>query len=88
MDIVEILQKYIDNLTKEKYKNDPCLPEFIVSILYEDKDIQKLILTIKHMGQKFSHVLFPIKENQFGYDEIETQIEELYNRTMFKLQEG
>lgn len=73
--IIQILQKYIDNLANKKWREDPCKPEFIISVI-NNKDC-KIILTIRHAGRSFSEIIFP------GYiDSLYYYMEQLYNMTM------
>ncbi len=81
MDIIKCLQNQVSNICDEKYKNDPCKPEFIVSILYE-KDTHRIALTIKHLGETLTEVIFPQSEMKYGYESLEKEMEYLYNRTM------
>jgi hypothetical protein len=82
LDIVEIIQQQVDLIAKEKYKDDPCPPVFQVSILYEDSNTHKLIMTITHLGNSFSTILFPQPKMKFGYESIEWEMTQLYNQTM------
>lgn len=81
MDIVNILQKEVDRLTKEEYGNDECPPEFIVSVMY-DGSPHKILLTVRHLGQSFTDVLFPNEDYKYGYESLSKEMEYLYNRTM------
>lgn len=74
--IIGILQKYIDNLSNKEWKDDPCKPEFIISVI-NNKDC-KIILTIRHAGQSFSEIIFP----SYNIDSLYYYMEQLYNRTM------
>jgi hypothetical protein len=77
-----VIQKEIDKIAKCIYKKDICPPEFIVSILYNGEEEHKIILTIRHLGSTFSRILFPIKKNHYGYDNLKDSIVYLYNQTM------
>lgn len=81
MDIIEVLQQKVDEITKEDYKGDKCPPEFIVSLLY-GKDNHKILLTVKHLGSTFSEVIFPNMDMKYGYESLSKEMEYLYNRTM------
>jgi len=80
MNIVNIIQKSINDIINELYKGDACKPSVIISILRED-DIDKIIITLTHMGRSFSDTLFP-KKNIFDYDGLIDTIKFLYNSTM------
>lgn len=83
IDIIDILQEYVDNIVNEYWKSDTdCLPKFWVSLLNdfpEDEREHKIILTINH-GYKFSRVIFPQK-NRYGYS-LFSDMELLYNKTI------
>lgn len=86
MDIIQCLQKKVDKIVKEKYKGDDCSPSFIVSLLFESnkKEVinHKIIMTVQHLSQSFSKIIFPQIDKDFGYETIEYEMERLYNRTM------
>lgn len=81
-DIIDCIQERIDAISKEKYKNDKCFPEFKVSILWINNDTQQILLNCTHLGRTFSRVLFPIKKNFYEYDWLGEVVESLYNQTM------
>ena len=81
-DIIDCIQERVDILVKDNYATDPCYPVFKVSILWENEDTQKIILNCTHLGRTFSRVLFPVKENFWGYDELGEMVTYLYNQTM------
>lgn len=81
-DIIDTLQDKINTIANELYKNDNCKPKFYVSIIFEEEYNQKIILTIEHLGVKFSRVLFPVKENFYGYENLVDVVKSLYNQTM------
>lgn len=77
-----MMQQNIDNIVKEVWTTDECPPNFILSVMDYDKNA-KIMLTIEHLGYKFTDVLFPKEginyNNGFNvYDEMK----QLYNRTM------
>jgi hypothetical protein len=91
MDIIEIIQKKVDKLTKQNYAGDECPPQFIVSLFYnnreEDVDSDsdhehKIIMTVLHSGYAFSKVIFPITKYIYGYESLEDEMKYMYNRTM------
>jgi hypothetical protein len=82
MYLVEVLQEKINEIAKEKYKSDECPPKYTVSILYENKTTHKIMLTVQHLGQSFSTILFPQPEMKYGYESLEWEIEQMYNQTM------
>ena len=75
------IQNKVNEIVKDRYRKDDCPPEFIVSILYEG-NIQRILLTIKHLGSCFSAVLFPKDGYDYGYGPIDESMEQLYCRTM------
>lgn len=81
-DILKCIQDKINDISKQMYSSDECPPQFTVSNLWINEDTQKIILTCNHCQQSFSRVLFPIKENYWGYDSLGNMIKDLYNQTM------
>lgn len=81
LDIIGLIDRYVQEIAKEHWKNDECPPEFWVSLSGYDED-QKILITINHLGSKFTKVLFPIKDACYGYGAIKTEMQYLYNRTM------
>ena len=83
IDIIDVLQEYVDNIANDHWKSDTdCPPKFWVSLLNDfPEDEHKIILTIDH-GYKFSRVIFPQK-NRYGYDSLFSDMELLYNKTMW-----
>ena len=81
LDIVGLIDEYVQEVAKETWKEDECPPEFWVSV-YGYGNEQKIMITINHLGSKFTKVLFPIKDADSGYDSIKTEMVYLYNRTM------
>lgn len=82
LDIVDIIEEEVEELTKEHWENDSCPPEFWVSLNNEDMNNQSIMITISHNGFKFTERLFPRKETQYGYDSVIGQMISMYNRTM------
>ncbi|MBE7896166.1 hypothetical protein [Paenibacillus polymyxa] len=90
MDIIDAIQRIVNEVVENEYRHDECPPEFIVSLLYEksveldersDKD-HKIILTVRHLGSCFSKVIFPQVTQVFGYDSLKEEMKYMYNRTM------
>lgn len=82
MDIICILDIIVQKLTKENWTDDKCPPEFWVSLNNEDMNNQSIMITINHMGYKFTEKLFPRKDTHFGYDSLLNQMRNMYNQTM------
>ena len=82
LDIVNILEEKVQELAKEHWKNDDCPPEFWVSLNNEDMDNQVILITIKHLGNKFTEKLFPRKNTEYGYESVINQMINMYNQTM------
>ena len=80
LDIIELIDKYVQEVAKDNWKNDECPPEFWVSLMGYGNN-QKIMITVKHLGSKFTKILFP-EDADYGYDIIKTEMECLYNRTM------
>lgn len=82
IDIIKLMQNEIDKIVEEKYKEDICKPKFELSVMDYGENA-KIVLSVEHMGLKFSEIVFPHKNicynNGFNiYDDIR----DLYNRTM------
>lgn len=85
MNIIEIIQNRVNELNNIHWSTDECKPIFIVSILYDydkNKEEQYIILTVQHLGSTFSNIIFPKKENHYGYDSLLSEMTNLYNQTM------
>ncbi|MEK4427748.1 hypothetical protein MHB54_00660 [Paenibacillus sp. FSL M7-0802] len=92
MDVIDSIQKIVDEVCKNEYINDKCPPDFIISLLYEGTNVQeldertdkdhKIILTVRHLGSCFSKVIFPQVNRVFGYDSLKEEMKYMYNRTM------
>lgn len=82
MDIINILDETIQILAKNNWKEDSCPPEFWVSLNNEDMDNQAIMITISHLGYRFTEKLFPRKDTHFGYDTLLNQMINMYNQTM------
>ena len=80
--ITEILQEKIDKISAREWFNDDCKPEFKLSILYDTEQNQFIVLSIDHLGHSFSKIIFPKKENLYGYDSVLSDMKDLYNQTM------
>ena len=82
LNIVNILEEEVQNLVKEHWKNDDCPPEFWVSLNNEDMDNQTILITINHLGSKFTERLFPRRNTEYGYETVLNQMINMYNQTM------
>ena len=82
IDIINMIEKNIQELVKEEWKNDDCPPEFWVSLNNEDMNNQAIMITIKHCGYKFTENLFPRKNTEYGYESVLNQMINMYNQTM------
>lgn len=82
MNIIEVLEEYIVKLSKEQWKNDDCPPKFILSLNNENMNEQSILITIDHLGIKFTEKLFPRDETYYGYGSILNQMINMYNQTM------
>ena len=81
-DIISILEEKVQKLSKENWEKDDCPPEFLISLNNEDMCNQEILITINHMGMKFTERIFPRKNAKYGYESILDQMINLYNRTM------
>ena len=81
-DIIKILEDKVQELAKEHWSTDKCPPEFWVTLNNEDIDNQKILITVNHLGYKFTEILFPRNETHYGYDSVLNQMINMYNLTM------
>ena len=82
MDIISVIDEVVRKLEKDNWKEDECPPEFWVSLNNEDMNNQSIMITINHLGYKFTEKLFPRKDMRYGYDSLMSQMINLYNKTM------
>ena len=82
LDVVNIIEEYVQGLTKEHWKNDSCPPEFWVSLNNEDMNNQKIMITVSHLGRKFTENLFPRSNTEYGYGSVLDLMISIYNQTM------
>jgi hypothetical protein len=82
LDIVDILERKVQELAKEHWENDNCPPEFWVSLNNENMDNQSVMITVNHNGYKFTERLFPRKSTEYGYNTVINQMINMYNQTM------
>lgn len=82
LDVVNIIECEIQSLSKNYWNDDNCPPEFWVSLNNEDPNNQSIMITISHLGHKFTEKLFPRKDTEFGYSSVLTQMINMYNQTM------
>lgn len=85
MNIIQIIQKEVDEICKKEYKQNEVL--FIVSLMYEPsrrKKEDKLVLTIQNQnsGKSFTRIIFPILEESYGYGDLSELMKLLYTRTL------
>lgn len=81
-DIVEIIEEKVLHLSKEHWKSDKCPPEFWISLNNENMNNQAIMITINHLGYKFTEKLFPRNNTEYGYDSVLNQMINMYNQTM------
>lgn len=82
-DIIDCIQDGVDTIVEKCYASDEiCPPTFVISILYENKESQKILLNCTHAGRTFSRVLFPRDDSFYGYSSLGEFVEYLYNQTM------
>lgn len=82
LNIINVIEKSIQDLAKSYWIEDECPPEFWVSLNNEDMKNQSIMITINHLGRKFTERLFPRKETQYGYESVLSQMINMYNQTM------
>ena len=82
MDIVEIIEEKIQSWAEIHWQDYKCPPEFWVSLNNEDDKNQSIMITINHLGTKFTEKLFPRTNTQYGYESVLNQMINMYNQTM------
>lgn len=82
LNIVSILEKEVQAIVKENFKDDNCPPIFWVSLNNEDMNNQCIMITINHLGNKFTERLFPRLDTEYGYKSLISQMIDMYNQTM------
>ena len=82
MDIINIIDEAVQILSKKNWKEDICPPEFWVSLNNEDMNNQTIMITVSHLGYRFTEKLFPRKNTEYGYDNLLDQMINMYNQTM------
>lgn len=81
-DIICLIEEKVHEMAKEEFAKDPCPPEFWVSLNNEDMENQCIMITVNHLGSKFTEKLFPRKDTEYGYDSVLDQMVNMYNQTM------
>lgn len=81
-DILDVLQDHANKIVTDYWKDDDCTPVFRVSIINEDMNNQKILLTITHLGSSFTYTLFPRTNSYYGYESLENMMINMYNQTM------
>lgn len=82
LDIVTLINDHVQQLAEDQWKDDRCPPVFWISLNNEDENNQSIMITINHLGLKFTERLFPRKTTDYGYKSIINQMINMYNRTM------
>jgi hypothetical protein len=82
LDIVNILDEYVQEFQKKEWKDDECPPNFKVSLYNEDMNNQQILITVTHLGNSFTNILFPRKNTEYGYETLENMMINMYNQTM------
>ena len=80
--IISMLDLIVKEIAEREWANDDCPPEFWVSLDNDDMDNQVIMISINHLGSKFTEKLFPRPNTLYGYNTIFDQMVSLYNRTM------
>lgn len=82
IDILKIMQESLDKIVNEYYSKDECKPIFKLNIRDSGTNA-KIILSIEHLGSKFSEVIFPCEKTNLNEDfNLCNIMRSLYNRTM------
>lgn len=81
-DIVRLIELEVLKIANDKWKCDKCPPQFWVSLNNEDMKNQAIMITISHLGVKFTERLFPRTDSHYGYKSVLDQMINMYNQTM------
>lgn len=73
--IFELTQLRIDEIVKEEYKSDSCMPVYLLSESLDDDKYKKMILTVTHIGWSYSITIH-------AHTDLRNTITKLYNNTM------
>lgn len=82
MDVISIIDEVVQELAEESWSEDNCPPEFWVSLNNEDINNQSIMITINHLGCKFTEKIFPRKDTRYGYGSLHEQMKNMYIQTM------
>lgn len=82
LDIITILEERVQEYTKEYWNDDMCPPAFWVSLNNEDQNNQAIMISVYHLGKKFTEKLFPRSDTDYGYESVLNQMINMYNKTM------
>lgn len=82
LDIIKIIEEYVQKIAEDHWGDDECSPEFWVSLDNENMNNQSIMITISHLGIKFTEKLFPRKDTEYGYNSISDQMISMYTQTM------
>jgi hypothetical protein len=82
LDIVNVIEEKVQQWAKDYWEDDSCPPEFWVSLNNEDENNQSIMISINHLDSKFTEILFPRKNTEYGYGSIINQMINMYNQTM------
>ena len=80
--VIDLLDTVVQVIAERNWANDGCPPEFWVSLDNDNMDNQVIMISINHLGSKFTEKLFPRPNTLYGYNTIFDQMVSLYNRTM------
>ena len=82
LDIISAIDEIVKALARINWCDDECPPEFWISLNNEDMKNQSIMITVNHLGCKFTEKLFPRTNTEYGYDSVLNQMINMYNQTM------
>lgn len=80
--IIDLIEFSIQELVSKEWEDDDCKPEFWISVNNDDMNDQRILITINHLGNKFTQSLFPRQGTEYGYDSVLGQLKSMYASTM------
>jgi len=80
-DIIDIVQSYVDDYSKEFGDAEFKVP-LLQDFGHKDRRYDAILLTVSHLQSSFSEVVSPRQGMNYGYESIESVMDSLYNRTM------
>ena len=81
-ELTNILNNAVQELIPKIFAKDNCPPQFLVSLFFDEYGDHHILLTINHNCCCYSKVIFPLKDNIYGYDPLPLAMDYLYDKTL------